>query len=121
DNSNLNHLFLFHLSLEVQQGSGETLNDIVEAIFELIAEDFQLSSIFGLKLLQGGYYNDHKPLYENKGYHIRQETSYEVRDDFPRIQEGEVRNGVGDITYSIIISYCNSYQTNEQAVYNVLN
>jgi hypothetical protein len=60
------------------------------------------------KLLEGGYFKDHKNLYET-GYALRQEAFYKVEGDFPRIEERDIRNGIGDVKYSIILSQCSSF------------
>jgi hypothetical protein len=43
-----------------------------------------------------------------------------VRNQFPRIEESDIRNGVGDVKYSIIVSQCNEYQISEEDVFNNL-
>ncbi|QHL88231.1 PD-(D/E)XK motif protein [Nibribacter ruber] len=121
DVTTLDFLFLFHLSLDVQQNAGETLPGLIESIKALLIHDFSLYSIFQEKLLQAGYYLSHQHLYEFKSYKIRQESFYEVKEDFPRIQENEVRGGVGDIKYSIILSNYSDYLVDEQVVFKTLN
>ncbi|MBS1775366.1 MAG: PD-(D/E)XK motif protein, partial [Bacteroidetes bacterium] len=39
DTTNLENLFLYHISLEQQQNSGETLNDIVDSVIEILREE----------------------------------------------------------------------------------
>lgn len=121
DTSTLDNLFLFHLSLDVQLASGETLHNIIESVLEILSDDFLLQTIFNNKLLQAGYFITHSELYSHKGYHIRQERFYKVTGDFPRIEENEVRSGVGDVKYSIIITNCNAYLINESEVFLILN
>lgn len=120
DTSNLEHLFLFHLSLEARQQSGETLNQIVDSISEVLHSDFTALNRFKSKLLTGGYFEHHRELYENVGYFIREETFYRVENDFPRIEEKDVRSGVGDVKYSIIVSGCSSFIVPEQEVFQTL-
>ncbi len=59
----------------------------------------------------------HKPIYQNTGYNIRQETIYRVEGEFPRIMENEIRDGVGDVKYSIVISDCLSYVATEAGLF----
>jgi hypothetical protein len=40
DLTNLEKLFLYHISLEVKQNSGETLNEIVESITGFLSNDY---------------------------------------------------------------------------------
>ncbi|GAA4435787.1 hypothetical protein GCM10023188_28100 [Pontibacter saemangeumensis] len=121
DTTTVGHLYLFHLSLDTQQAAGESLNDLVDSVSSFLLYDFRLYSQFQFKLVQAGYLPAHRELYANKGYVIRTETFYSVEGAFPRIEENDLRHGVGDVKYSIIISDCESYQTNENSVYQILN
>lgn len=116
DTENLNTLILLHLSLEVQQQNGETLNNIIRDILLLLNTDIASQTQFKSKLFMAGYFNHHSPLYENIGYQIRQENYYLVHGEFPRIEEKDIRNGVGDVKYSIIISEYTSYIITELSV-----
>lgn len=120
DTSNLQHLFLYHLSLEVRQQSGETLNQIVDSIQDILGSDFTALNRFKSKLLAGGYFDHHRQFYENPGYFIRDEAFYRVENNFPRIEEKDVRNGVSDVKYSIIVSGCSGFVVPEQEVFQTL-
>lgn len=120
DTSNLVNLFLFHLSLEIRRQSGETLNQLIRSISEILSTDFSAQNKFQNKLLLAGYFDQHTHLYEDTGYFVRQETFYKVEKDFPRIEEKDIRNGVGDVKYSIIISQCSNFLQSESAVFETL-
>jgi hypothetical protein len=120
DTKNLNHLFLFHLSLEVRTGSGESLNALVNSLHDLFTDDAHAAIIFAAKLLEAGYFAQHKDLYDTDGYFIRQENFYRVEREFPRIEEADIRMGVGDVKYSIIVTSCSDYVVNETSVFNIL-
>lgn len=117
DTTNLENLFLFHLSLESRLHSGETLNDIVDSVRLILEEDFSSLSKFNNKLLEAGYFDNHRLLYSESGYFIRNEAYYKVENEFPRIEEAEIRKGVGDVKYSIIISQYSEYLKTEQQVF----
>lgn len=112
----LDKLFLYHISLEKVQESGETLNQIISSINKILEGDSIALNRFRTKLYEAGYFDHHFPLYEPIGYFIRQDSFYLVEKDFPRIQENEIRNGVGDVKYSIIISQCENYKQSEETV-----
>jgi hypothetical protein len=116
DTSNLEHLFLFHLSLESRLNSGETLNYLVDSIKLLIENDFTSLNKFNNKLLEAGYFENHRDNYSAHGYFIRKETFYEVEKNFPRIEENDIKDGVGDVKYSIILSQCTEYFKTEEYV-----
>lgn len=117
DTSNLDNLFLFHISLETLRQSGETLNMIVDSVLEILVSDFASLKQFKSKLLEGGYFDQHRDIYEPIGYFIRQENFYKVENTFPRIEEQDIRNGVGDVKYSIIITQCSDFAITEQEVF----
>lgn len=120
DTSNVENLFLYHLSLEPKQNSGETLNDIADSVSKILQADAPTLNRYKSKLLEGGYFDHHKPLYETVGYVIRQEQFYQVKNDFPRIEEKDIRGGVGDVKYTIIISQCAEFAVTEQHVFQTI-
>lgn len=120
DTTHLDKLFLYHLSLEKVQESGETLNQIIASINTILEVDAIALNRFKSKLYEAGYFDLHFALYDSVGYFIRQDTFYLVENDFPRIQENEIRNGVGDVKYSIIVSQCENYKQLEESVFKNL-
>ncbi|MBK8808839.1 MAG: PD-(D/E)XK motif protein [Bacteroidales bacterium] len=52
---------LYHLSLDVRVGNGESLNILIEDVSELLSDNTMASNLFKLKLLESGYYDIHKP------------------------------------------------------------
>lgn len=121
DNSHLQDLFLYHISLEQAQESGETLNQIISSINAVLETDLVNKNRFKAKLYEVGYFEQQEALYAGIGYHIRQDNFYKVENEFPRIQEGEIRSGVGDVKYSIILSQCQDYLQTEEQVFNQIN
>ncbi len=120
DTSHVSNLFLYHMSLEVQQHSGETLNQIIYSVIELLDSDFVSINRFKAKLLEGGYYELQGPLYADIGYRIRQELFYEVERAFPRIEEGDLLSGVSDVCYTITLSNCSEYIRTEEEIFQTL-
>lgn len=120
DDSIVPDIFLFHLSLDLRNNHGESLNDIVEWTENYLINDISELNSFRLKLFEVGYFDIHKPVYENTGYNIRQESIYKVKDNFPRIKESEVRHGVGDVKYSIVVADCSSYLTDQSQLFRTI-
>ena len=96
-------IFLYHLSIEVRDNFGESLNTIVDGLNDFLNSDTLASNSFKMKLLETGYFTYHAHLYENTGYSIRKEKIFHIKDDFPRITESLISSGVGDVRYSIIV------------------
>ena len=120
DTTNLDFLCLNHISLELRQLAGETLNQMVDSICETLEADYSSYNQFKNKLIEAGFFDHHRHIYEDIGYFIREDDYYLVRNQFPRIEESDIRNGVGDVKYSIIVSQCNDYQIPEELVFNNL-
>ena len=120
DNTHLEKLFLYHISLEKVQESGESLNQIIASINNMLETDTVSVNRFRAKLFEAGYFDQHTTLYDSIGYFVRQDKFYIVENDFPRIQEGEIRPGVGDVKYSIIVSQCEAYGQSEKCVFENL-
>lgn len=116
DDSIIEKIFLFHLSLDVRVGNGESLNMIIDTVSELLNHNTMASNLFKLKLLESGYFDIHKPLYDERGYTIRQENIYRVTDNFPRIIENQIPIGVGDVRYSIVLSESEEWRINHQTL-----
>lgn len=117
DTRNLDNLFVNHLSLDVRQQSGETLNQLVDAVTEILTRDFTAFNQFRNKLIETGFFDHHRPLYAETGYFIRQEMFYKVENNFPRIEERDIRAGVGDVKYSIVVSQCSEFIRTEEEVF----
>lgn len=121
DSRFIKNLYLFHLSLEKVQQNGESLPELVNSILEILNTNLSARNLFCMRLLEASYFHQQAHLYIIDGYFIRQENFYEVVGDFPRLQENELRNGVGDVKYSIIISQCQQYLQTEKQVLETLS
>lgn len=118
DDSVIEKIFLYHLSLDIRVDNGEPLNTIIEDVLELLRDSTMASNLFKLKLLEAGYFDTHKPLYENRGYNIRQENIYRVTGNFPRITEAIIPIGVGDVKYSIVLSESEEWRIDIPTLFN---
>lgn len=120
DTTNLSSLFLYHISLEQMQNSGETLNGIVGSVINILKTDIIALNKFKSKIYEVGYFDLQKNLYDKIGYFIRQDVFYKVENEFPRIEENDIRIGVGDVKYSIILSQCTPFATDEVSVFKTI-
>jgi hypothetical protein len=112
DTNLLDNLYLFHISLEKRSGNEYTLNRIIDEIYHLINHHIDADYKFKTKLAKYGYFDHQKELYNNYSFIIRNETYYLVKDDFPRIEENFLLDGVGDVKYSLILNdSTNKYKT----------
>lgn len=104
DTQLLQHLFLFHLSIEKRNSDENTLNTIVGEIYSILGRNKLLGNILKRKLISAGYFDHHQYLYQNMSFLIREEDFYKIENSFPRIEEKDLMKGVGDVKYSIILT-----------------
>lgn len=120
DESNLEHLFLYNLMVEVLEQDGQTLPEIIVAIRELLAGDYKAVEIFESKLLFSGYFDLDEEYYKERHYHIRKEQYFQVKDEFPRIKKDELRMGVSEVKYNISLNYSSENIIIEEDVINTI-
>lgn len=120
DDSIIPNIFLFHLSIDIRNDYGESLNDLVEWVENHLVNDVIELHSFQLKLFEVGYFDIHKHIYKETGYKIREETIYKIEGKFPRITENEIKNGVGDVKYSIVIADCLAFIKTEDELFQTI-
>lgn len=120
DDTGLKALFLQHISLVVTTCNNETLPEIIKDIRTRIENSPASVKKFSDLLIDSGYIDTHAERYQSKGYSIRSYSIFHIKESFPRIIVGDLRNGVGDVHYSINVSECKHYGVNEQDFKNLL-
>ena len=120
DESNLEHLFLYNLIIEVLEQDGQTLPEIIVATRDLLAGDNKASELFERKLLLSGYFDFDEDFYKNRHYHIRKEQYFQVKDEFPRIKKDELRMGISDVKYNISLDFSSENMVIEENVINTI-
>ncbi len=108
-------LFLFWLSLDRRKSQGETLCDLVKDIKAILKLDLQLIS-FEEKLERAGYFEDQNHLYQQYGFEVREQKFFQVIDEFPRITESDLRQGVANVKYTINVAACAKYEIESKRV-----
>lgn len=109
DTTGLDSLHLIVISLSIVQGGGETLPEIVTSVRNALAISPQTARLFEDKLLDEGYMDAHKELY-GPGYAFRNIRAYRVVPGFPRILENDLKPGVGEVSYSVVLSACEPFK-----------
>ena len=118
DETLLDKLYLYHLSVEASRMNGQTLNDKVDELRSLFSDDKAALNIFNAKLMEAGYFDHHRELYRERCYKIRKNFISVIDDSFPRIKESELRDGVSNTVYSINVSSCAEYMVSESEHFN---
>lgn len=105
DDTGLEELYLYHVSLDRRRGSGESLTNAVESLFSLFRKSgSECEELFESLLLLQGYHHSQSHLYDLFGYTLRFQEFYEVTLGFPRIIESDLASGVLEASYKIDLS-----------------
>lgn len=113
DDTGLEALFLWHLSLRELRDGGRTLPEIIDAVREVIQDEAGASSAFERLLIMAGYLDEHREKYQT-GYADRSVSIFRVRDGFPRITERSLISGVGDVRYSVTLAACSQFRISDE-------
>lgn len=106
DSSNVPRLILFHVAVEAVRSGALTLPALVLGVRTDFAEHPEARDLFEDLLLTAGYLDRHEPLYLSTSYYTRACHAFDVRDGFPRLTEASLPPGVGDLSYTVVISGC---------------
>jgi hypothetical protein len=120
DDTGAGTVLLLYLSLDVRQGQGETLPAIIDSVRSLVDSDAIAKEKLENILFEIGYLDIHTARYENIGYTIREHNYFKVGEDFPKIIESDLRNGVGDVRYTISVAECKRFSIPDSEVITLI-
>lgn len=109
-------LFLYVLALDVRQDGGETLVSVVATLRMSLADDAATQEQFEDALLAVGYLDNHAELYSERGYVIRSQKAFSVKQGFPRLLEKYLPAGIGDVNYGLAVGVCEPFNVDFAAV-----
>ena len=114
DDQGLDSLGLVVLFFAELEDGGLTLPGLVEELRLALAKDPLLAQRFNDLLLTAGYTDAQGERYST-GYAHRETRTYAVRENFPRLLEKDLPEGVGDLSYSVVLSACESFRLSTEA------
>ncbi len=121
DESGWSRLILAVIALEVREGDGETLPQIVQSVRKLLTDDAATREQFEDGLLLYGYHDAHNHRYMSKGYLIRSSGTFNVNDHFPAIRERTLPPGVGNVSYGLSVAACAGFELDGAALASALS
>lgn len=104
-------LFLHVLVLEEHEGAALTLPCVVERLRAKLAVNVAAREVFEDALLAADYLDAHATRYAAIGYAVRKEQWFHVAGDFPRLVEGALPTGIGDVSYALSLAACQNFGT----------
>lgn len=107
DPTGTGRLMVVHLSLDERRGgTGQTLADAVDDLLEALAPAAAARALLADRLVRMGYLAAHRSVYDEPRYSVRDRAIFDVGPGFPRIVEGDLRPGVGDVQYTVGLAAC---------------
>ena len=116
-------LLLCHTSLVLDGRNGESLPKLVDRLRTTIrGQDVSALYGFNAKLIEAGYLDSHRKLYADTRYRHRKTTVFKVNEGFPRITAEDLRGGISECSYSILLAACTPYEVEvSEAIGALLN
>ncbi len=99
DPTEVNQLWLAVVTL-ARSDDGTSLNSLVDDVRDALVGDPIAFSDMNHALVEYGYLDLHRKYYDFPSY-TKNMILYQVEGSFPRIYLNDIREGVGDVTYSI--------------------
>lgn len=113
DTTGFRKLYLQFWSLDVRPGMSNTLPGLVGATRNSVSGSTVASELFATRLLEAGYRDLHADQYEGTTYAIRRKYVFDCRAGFPRIEPLGLPTGIGDVTYSVDLAVCQSFEVTD--------
>ena len=123
DDTLVEFLLLCHVSLVLDGGDGESLPELVDRVRATIQIQ-DVSALDGLnaKLIEAGYLDSHSELYSDTQYRHRETKFFKVTNGFPRIAARDLRGGISECSYKVLLTACASYEVGgTEAIAALLN
>lgn len=105
----ISSLHIVFLAFNIIHGGGVTLPQIIDEIRNMISQNRYYSRLFEEKLIDEGYLDIHEWQYRF-GYLLRNARAFQVSETFPRILAKDLKPGIGDVSYSVVLSACERFR-----------
>jgi hypothetical protein len=120
DDTGIGCLILAHYSLDERLGgTGESLNSLADRS-RILVTNAAARELLDSLLVRYGYLSDQRSLYDEPRYTIRRQRFWRVGGSFPRITEADLRPGVGDCEYRIVVAGLDQYVLSDKDVHAVV-
>lgn len=117
DDCSLESLHLLHLWFEQSAGSGVSLPGLIDRLYQRLPE--AVAEQLRDRLLQVGYHQVHRDMYEETKYAERARNYYRVDDAFPRVRPAILMMGVSEVEYTVDLAAASACQLPEDDVLEV--
>lgn len=117
DDSERDALFLVVYRAERNDATGITLPVLIKDTARMLSERQRLS--FYAKLICMGYSADDASLY-NKGYSVKEQKVFAVKEGFPRVLRPDLPQGIMDINYQLSLQSCEGFESSREEIVSAI-
>lgn len=112
-------LYLRFYAMRKSESDGMTLPELISQIEDLLSNTTTEKNQFHEKIEKYGYISAGAELYTT-GFFVREEKSYLVAGDFPRLTCADIKKGIANITYLVNINMCQNYEISKELLFSKL-
>ncbi|WP_439519607.1 PD-(D/E)XK motif protein [Hydrogenophaga sp.] len=110
DDNGLTSLFLVCFRLQREEGSGESLNQLVDELRQRAAIAPEFSMILDQHLADAGWFERHRQRYEAQRLVVAQRRFFRVGEGFPRLLPRSLAAGIDEVEYQLDLRSCESME-----------
>lgn len=114
DEEGIDNMFLSLVCVDQNESAGTSLPEIVADLRGGLPEAALM--LFNEGLMEVGYLDSHKQLYERARYQVKEIMTFVVIEGFPRMRRNQVPAGVKGVKYQISIDACRRYLVDHEAL-----
>ncbi|WP_010677773.1 PD-(D/E)XK motif protein [Bacillus timonensis] len=113
----IDNLFLYVLKVEVNNSIGKSLRNMIELIEEkLTLRAPSLAVKFKELLMEVGILGDD---YDKNFFFVHEELAFNATEEFPKVTSKSLPLGISNVSYSIDLSHCKSFEVSIEDIFNL--
>ena len=113
------NLFLAHVAVDEQEGSGETLPQRIAALRKSVAGG-SAAELFEDGLLDAGWLEAEEDKHHTRGFFVREFEFFKVVEGFPRLTPPVLPQGIGGLAYDLSLDAAAPYVVTADAIREAL-
>lgn len=115
----IDKLFLYVLKVEANGSTGKSLRNMIETIEEQLINRAPSLAVKFMDLLQSISVTGEE--YDKNYFFVHEELAFDAAEEFPKLTSKNLPTGITNVSYSIDLSHCNSFEVPLEDVFNLSN
>lgn len=120
DEAGLTCLFLLCLRLQRDEGTGRTVNDLVDDLWRMADVAPEFAALLEQRIADAGWLERHRQRYEGNRFAVAQRRFFHVGAGFPRLLRGALATGIDEVEYRLDLRACESAERDQAEVESTL-